>query len=505
MARPVRARPLLAYVLALAAAMTVPPLLLAVVTTARWVNSERARLEVATRETNDRAMAQVDRYLAGKTAMLQALATSPAIDSDDFKRLDEQARELLDLQGLNIVLRGLDGQQLINTRVPWGTTLPQVPVREPDRQAAITRAPFISDLYPGVMARAPLARIIVPVIRNKEVWYTLTASLSPAALSKLLREAGVRAPLLRLDCTDRDGKILARARHDESLVGKKLPGFDDAPGRSGTWSGVNPAGVPVYATLSALRPVELALLGGDRPLRDGRAALSLAVLAGHAGWWRSGILAFAASSYIVRQVVLAHRQIATAAAALGNGELVAPPCPPASKRPTSSAAPSPRRRYASARTGRGAGRGEPPPRAAGRGSEPARSPNRRRLIEATLDNMDQGLMLVDADGTVPICNHRAMELLDLPPALMRSRPNFEAVRRFQLDHGDFVKSDHLLRQWVEGGGIEDTPHQLRAGAPQRHGARDPDGAAGQWWRGQDLHGHHGAQVRREALPSHGAP
>ena len=41
--------------------------------------------------------------------------------------------------------------------------------------------------------------------------------------------------------------------------------------------------------------------------------------------------------------------------------------------------------------------------------------------------MDQGLVMVDAAGTVAVCNRRAVELLDLPADLMAMRPSIDAV------------------------------------------------------------------------------
>lgn len=65
------------------------------------------------------------------------------------------------------------------------------------------------------------------------------------------------------------------------------------------------------------------------------------------------------------------------------------------------------------------------------------------LLHATLNNMDQGLIVVDANGTVPICNRRALELLSLPQDLMQTRPHMDIVRAHQLESGDFenVPSD----------------------------------------------------------------
>jgi signal transduction histidine kinase/CheY-like chemotaxis protein/HPt (histidine-containing phosphotransfer) domain-containing protein len=48
-------------------------------------------------------------------------------------------------------------------------------------------------------------------------------------------------------------------------------------------------------------------------------------------------------------------------------------------------------------------------------------------LETALASMDQGLVMVDAVGTVVVCNPRAIELLGLPAGLMAARPRFDAV------------------------------------------------------------------------------
>ena len=80
------------------------------------------------------------------------------------------------------------------------------------------------------------------------------------------------------------------------------------------------------------------------------------------------------------------------------------------------------------------------------------------LVEATLENMDQGLMMIDADGTVQVCNQRALELLDLPRELMLRKPSFEEVRQYQFDNDEFVRSDDAFRQWVMSGGVDEVRH-----------------------------------------------
>jgi signal transduction histidine kinase/CheY-like chemotaxis protein/HPt (histidine-containing phosphotransfer) domain-containing protein len=80
------------------------------------------------------------------------------------------------------------------------------------------------------------------------------------------------------------------------------------------------------------------------------------------------------------------------------------------------------------------------------------------LTKATLENMDQGILMFDAAETIQIHNRRAAELLDLPPSLLARHPTFKEVRQHQLDHGEFVRSDDTFREWVVSRGTSDARH-----------------------------------------------
>ena len=80
------------------------------------------------------------------------------------------------------------------------------------------------------------------------------------------------------------------------------------------------------------------------------------------------------------------------------------------------------------------------------------------LLEATLDRMEQGIMMVNADRVVEVCNRRAMELLDLPPELMASRPTFSQVLAHQWASDEFMHTPQDVLDFVRGGGILDRPH-----------------------------------------------
>lgn len=76
------------------------------------------------------------------------------------------------------------------------------------------------------------------------------------------------------------------------------------------------------------------------------------------------------------------------------------------------------------------------------------------LLEATLEHMDQGLIMVTPDRMVPICNHRAVQLLGLPPEVTRGGSKFDAILAAQLASNEFVKSSPSFVETVRNGGIE---------------------------------------------------
>jgi signal transduction histidine kinase/CheY-like chemotaxis protein len=87
----------------------------------------------------------------------------------------------------------------------------------------------------------------------------------------------------------------------------------------------------------------------------------------------------------------------------------------------------------------------------------ARLTVKSRVLEITLENMDQGLLMVTADRLVPVCNKRAVELLDLPPEVMAGGYRFDDILAHQLRSNEFVKNSQAFVETVRKGGIEHRP------------------------------------------------
>jgi signal transduction histidine kinase len=60
-----------------------------------------------------------------------------------------------------------------------------------------------------------------------------------------------------------------------------------------------------------------------------------------------------------------------------------------------------------------------------------------QLLETTLEHMDQGIMVVDADRIVRLCNRRAIEILDLPKELMEAHPHFDDLLAYQWRRNEY--------------------------------------------------------------------
>jgi signal transduction histidine kinase/DNA-binding response OmpR family regulator len=79
-------------------------------------------------------------------------------------------------------------------------------------------------------------------------------------------------------------------------------------------------------------------------------------------------------------------------------------------------------------------------------------------LQTTLEFMDQGIMMVNADRIVAVCNAHAMQMLNLPAGLMTARPHFADVVAWQWKADEFSVTPERIQQFIRAGGILDQPH-----------------------------------------------
>ncbi len=77
----------------------------------------------------------------------------------------------------------------------------------------------------------------------------------------------------------------------------------------------------------------------------------------------------------------------------------------------------------------------------------------QRSLAATLANIGQGILMIDADGRVPVMNRRAAELLALPPMLAHSNVMFGDILAWQLAESEFGPDTDPVADLARAGGL----------------------------------------------------
>lgn len=215
--QPQRSLSVRGYLFGMVIAILLPVLLFAALLFWRYYDSELTRIEQDLQNDARELALIVDRDLQGQLLVLETLVTSGSITNNDYVRLYQHAARIRDFAGVNILLRDKTGQQLINTRVPWGTALPRDPA-EGDDEVVKSKKPYISNVIVGTVARRPIYFITVPILADGEVAYFLHLSLELERLVQILDEN--ISPGRIAGMVDRNDVIMARTEGSNESVGK---------------------------------------------------------------------------------------------------------------------------------------------------------------------------------------------------------------------------------------------------------------------------------------------
>lgn len=237
---------------AFGAALVLPGLVFAAILLWRYADSERSRYEEEALGTAQRIMAAVDRELVGIQSAAQALASSSSLLDGNFEAFQRQAAMTLQswssqrTDNYAVVVRDVTGQQVANTRVPWGSPLPKGANLPIDQQVIATKQPVIQDLFTGATAGRPIISIRVPVLRDDTVTHVLSMAVEPRRIAEILLAQNLPGAWVAT-VIDRADRVVARSRQHESLVGKAAPDefLSAAREADGIWEGRNLEGTEV--------------------------------------------------------------------------------------------------------------------------------------------------------------------------------------------------------------------------------------------------------------------
>ncbi len=282
-----------------------------------------------------RAMALiVDGELGTADAALRMLGTSRALSSGDMPGFHEQAKSADRGPGSWTLLFNYRGQQLINTLLPFGNTLPSAT----ELQHAQTSAQGLKDVLLGVagnrtyvsnLLKSPLTgRLVttvnVPVSLPGDLQYILTETFAADYFVRVFSHGNIPTSWT-VAIIDRDGNFISRSRGAEHLIGKAArPELVKAAReaqqgqiRHLTLEGVDAYDVFVHSELSGWTVAIAA--PADQIELSARRAVKLAAL----GLLAAVLAAAGTAALVSRSLVRAIAGAAASAAAIGRAEVPA--------------------------------------------------------------------------------------------------------------------------------------------------------------------------------------
>lgn len=179
-----------AFVL-LAAAM-LPVTILASLLVLKAAGDERRLVENRARIQLSRLVDRVDREISGHIEALTVLAESPSLDKPDFEAFLQHGKRAVDVQPLwrNLILVDTTGIQLANVSNPVDSNPRRVVDPVSFQRALESRNPVVGDTVPPSPYTGAIGiGLRVPVIRDGEVIYVLTAVLEPGVLAQIIRQS----------------------------------------------------------------------------------------------------------------------------------------------------------------------------------------------------------------------------------------------------------------------------------------------------------------------------
>ena len=254
------------YLALLVAASVLPLLVFTALMFRQNVQLQQQAVERGMRDTARALTLAIDREIAKGFAVLHTLAQSQYLELEDFNSFHLRSFKAIEHQrGAWIVLFDRSGRQVVNTRFPFGSPLPNslaeaegsvsaasghlpVGTDEAVRRVIETGRPMVTDLFLGAVSKQPSLAVNIPVTRSGEIVYSLNMSILPQRLTALLREQGLPDHWVAA-IVDKQGMLIAHSIRPERFVGQ--PATSELVTRvtkepQGFAAGLSWDGVPLY-------------------------------------------------------------------------------------------------------------------------------------------------------------------------------------------------------------------------------------------------------------------
>ena len=311
----------------IATATLLPVVVFSAIALNMLLDAERKAVLRSLHETARSTALMIDREIGSAETGLKVLGTSARLSAGDLAGFYEQARLMRVGSGSWTVLLDSDGQQIVNTVVPFGSVLPlpSPAVREGVRSILRSERTVVSDLVTGTLTKRYLTTVNVPVSAVAGKRYVLSQVFAADHFMEIFRQNRIPATWT-VAVIDHAGNFIARSRQPEQMVGraarpelvKAASTIADGEIRHKTLEGLDSFDVFTHSPLSGWT-VAVAV-----PAEAVEASARKAVLVAAAGLLAALLAAAGTAALVSRRLLTSIGGVDTAAAALARGE---PPPP----------------------------------------------------------------------------------------------------------------------------------------------------------------------------------
>nr|WP_019366605.1 ATP-binding protein [Pseudomonas luteola] len=183
---------------------------------------QRSKVEESMRATTRALSLAVDRDLLRRDAIISTLAISPALERNDLEAFYKHARRITQTWENSIILFDLDGQQLINTRRPFGADLPHS-INAEINATDFNKPLLVSGLYVAPVGKEYSFAVRRPVFRDGQVAYFIAMGSFASQMDTVLKEQQLPQTWLGV-IMDSRAQVVTRSSRPQDFVGRQASG-----------------------------------------------------------------------------------------------------------------------------------------------------------------------------------------------------------------------------------------------------------------------------------------
>jgi two-component sensor histidine kinase len=313
-----------AYLVALVIVVALPLLAFVGFLILQLEGSEREGLASETAEDAQLIARSVDRELQDMATTLRLLLTSPELESGDLRAFHDRTQRSLRSNALYVIVVDGDGQQRLNTRVPYGERLGQISNMPALESVLVSGITEVSNVFFGKTSGKWVFNVAMPLPE--------TASRSGAAII-MTQNADDLQKLVSLDglpagwsaaVVDGQGRIVVSMGADKVVSGEPFPPetLRLMTGFKGTIEDVSGRGKQMYGYAQITGWTWKTVVWGPIDAAQASIIATLRQLVAGGLIFLTLVILFAYA--IARQLRTPIRQIADMAERIGKGEIVPP-------------------------------------------------------------------------------------------------------------------------------------------------------------------------------------